>query len=76
MKPLPALERARRGDALKSQAETIAELNARCAGPNQFDNFDLAFRRSLTVPKEAILEEEAQRKRARAKNRARAKKSG
>jgi hypothetical protein len=57
-----------------SQAETIAELNARCAGPNQFDNFDRAFRRSLTVPKEAILKEEANRKRAR--SRKRAKKTG
>jgi hypothetical protein len=52
------------------QAETIAELNARCDGPNQFENFDSAFRRSLTVPKEAILKEEARQKRARAKKRA------
>jgi hypothetical protein len=44
---------------MKSQSETIAELNARCAGPNQFENFDRAFRRSLAVPKEAILKEEA-----------------
>lgn len=65
MKPAP----------LKSQAETIADLEARCAGPNQFDNFDRAFRKSLTVPKEAILKEEAQRKRVRAKKRA-AKKAG
>jgi len=33
---------------MKSQAETIAELNARCGGPNQFENFDRAFRKSLT----------------------------
>jgi uncharacterized protein YfaP (DUF2135 family) len=56
---------------MKSQAETIADLAARCAGPNQFDNFDRAFRRSLTVPKESVLKEEAQRKRARAKRRLR-----
>jgi hypothetical protein len=51
---------------MKSQAETIADLNARCDGPNQFENFDRVFRKSLTVPKEAILKEEASRKRARA----------
>jgi hypothetical protein len=54
---------------MKSQAETIADLDARCAGPNQFENFDRAFRKSLTAPKEAILREEANRKRARAKKR-------
>ena len=54
-----------------SQAETIADLDARCAGPNQFENFDRAFRKSLTVPKEAILKEESKRKRKRAKKRAR-----
>lgn len=53
-----------------SQAETIADLNTRCAGPNQFVNFDLAFRKSLTVPKETILKEEARQKRARTKKRA------
>lgn len=52
---------------MKSQAETIAELNARCAGPNQFQILDRAFRRSHTVLKEAILKEKAQRKRVRAK---------
>jgi hypothetical protein len=56
---------------MKSQAETIAELNARCDGPNQFENFDSAFRKSLAVPKEAILKEEANRKRARTRKRAR-----
>jgi hypothetical protein len=56
---------------IKSQAETIADLDARCAGPNQFENFDRAFRRTLTVPKEALLREEADRKRARAKKRSR-----
>jgi len=52
---------------MKSQAETIAELNARCEGPNQFDNFDHAFRKSLTVSKAAVLKEEARLKRARAR---------
>jgi hypothetical protein len=56
---------------MKSQAETIADLAARCAGPNEFENFDRAFRRSLTVPKEAILKEQAQRRRAREKRRSR-----
>ncbi len=50
---------------MKSQAETIAELNARCDGPNQFDNFDGAFRKTLTVSKAAVLKEEARLKRAR-----------
>jgi len=54
----------------KSRAETIAELNARCEGPNQFENFDRAFRTALTVPKAALLKEEARQKRARAKKRA------
>jgi hypothetical protein len=54
---------------MKSQAETIADLAVRCAGPNEFENFDRAFRRSLTVPKEAILKEQAERKRAREKKR-------
>ena len=56
---------------MKSQAETIADLNARCAGPNQFENFDRAVRQSLTVPREAILKEDARWKRARAKKRTR-----
>lgn len=55
---------------MKSQAETIADLNARCDGPNQFENFDRAFRKSLTVPKAAALKEEARLKRARARKRA------
>ena len=53
------------------QARTISELSARCEGQNQFENFDRAFRQSLTVPKEAILKEQEQRKRARAKKRSR-----
>jgi hypothetical protein len=56
--------------AVKSQAETIADLNARCDGPNQFEKFDQAFRASLTVPKAALLKEEARIKRARARKRA------
>jgi hypothetical protein len=55
---------------MKSQAETIADLNARCDGPNQFENFDRAFRKSLTIPKEAILKQEAKEKRQREKRRA------
>jgi hypothetical protein len=55
---------------IKSQSETIAELNARCDGPNQFDNFDRAFRKSLTVSKTALLKEEARLKRANARKRA------
>jgi hypothetical protein len=61
--------------AEKFQAETLAELNARCEGPNQFENFDRAFRTSLTVPKAALLKEEARIKRARARRRAKAKRS-
>ena len=56
---------------MKTQAETIADLSARCAGPNQFENFDRAFRSALTVPKAAVLKEDARWKRARAKKRAR-----
>lgn len=56
--------------AEKTQAETIADLNVRCEGPNQFENFDRAFRHSLTVSKTDILREEARVKRARAKQRA------
>jgi hypothetical protein len=56
---------------MKSQAETIAELNARCDGPNQFQNFDRGVRMSLSVSKEAVLKEEARLKRLRARKRAR-----
>ena len=52
---------------MKPKEETIADLAVRCAGPNEFENFDRAFRRSLTVPKEAILKDDARRKRAREK---------
>jgi hypothetical protein len=56
---------------MKSQAETISELAARCEGPNQFENFDRAFRQMLTVPKSSVLKDDAKWKRARAKKRAR-----
>lgn len=51
------------------QAKTIAELSARCDGPDQFENFDRAFRHSLTVSKAAVVKEEARQKRLRAKKR-------
>jgi hypothetical protein len=54
-----------------TQPETIAAIAARCDGPDQFENFDRAFRHSLTIPKEAVLKEEARLKRLRAKKRAR-----
>lgn len=60
---------------MKTQAETITDLSARCAGPNEFQNFDHAFRKSLTIPKESLLKEDARWKRERAKKRA-AKKTG
>ena len=52
---------------MKTQAETIADLNARCAGPDQFHNFDRGVRACLTVPRAAVLKEDARWKRARAK---------
>ena len=52
-----------------TQAETIAELAASCDGPDQFQNFDRAFRHSLTIPKEALLKEEAQQKKLKARRR-------
>jgi len=55
----------------KQQAETIAELAARCEGRDQFQKFDNAFRSCLSVPKEAVLKEDVRWKRARAKRRAR-----
>jgi hypothetical protein len=42
-----------------TQAKTIADIAARCKGPDQFQNFDRAFRHSLTIPKEAVVKEEA-----------------
>jgi hypothetical protein len=53
---------------MKSQTETLADLNARCDGLNQFEKFDRAFRASLTVPKAALLKKEARIKRARDQN--------
>jgi hypothetical protein len=55
---------------MKAQAETIAELNARCEGPNQFEKFDRGVRASLSVSKEAVMKEEARLKRLRARRRA------
>ena len=55
---------------MKSQAETIKELSARCEGPDQFQRFDNAFRASLSVPKPTVVKEEARLKRARARKRA------
>ena len=54
---------------LKQQDNTslIADLAVRCAGPNEFENFDRAVRKSLTVPREAILKEDARWKRERAR---------
>jgi len=54
---------------MRTQAETISDLSTRCAGPDQFENFDRAFRHSLTVPKAAVLKGDARWKRARAKKR-------
>jgi hypothetical protein len=56
---------------MKTQAETIADLSLRCAGPYQFQNFDRGVRACLSVPKEAIVKEEARQKRLRARLRAR-----
>jgi hypothetical protein len=52
-----------------TQAETIAALALRCEVPNQFENFDMAMRASLSVSKEAILKEEARTKKLRARKR-------
>lgn len=52
------------------QAETIAAISARCEGPNQFQNFDNAFRHSLTLSKDAVVKEEARLKKQRARKRA------
>jgi hypothetical protein len=53
-----------------SQAETLADLNARCDGPSQFENFDRGVRASLSVSKQAVLKEEARLKRLRSRKRA------
>ena len=56
---------------MKSQAETIVDLSARCTGPDQFEKFDRGVRASLGVSKKAVVKEEARQKRARAKKSAR-----
>jgi hypothetical protein len=53
-----------------TQAETITDIALRCEGPDQFQNFDRMFRHSLTIPKEAVVKEEARLKRSRARRRA------
>ena len=50
-------------------AETIAALALRCEAPNQFENFDMAVRASLSVSKEAILREESRMKKQRGRKR-------
>jgi hypothetical protein len=50
-----------------TQAETIADLAARCEVPDQFDR---GVRASLSVSKEAVLKAEARDKRSRARRRA------
>jgi hypothetical protein len=54
-----------------TQAETIAALALRCEVPNQFENFDMAVRASLSVSKEAIVKEEARLKKLRVRKRSR-----
>lgn len=64
------LERSMKHDP-ELQAKTIADLAARCEGPEEFEKFDRAFRASLKVSKEELLRVEAKHKLARAKKRAR-----
>jgi hypothetical protein len=68
MKPAPA-PKVVPGTTEAERSKTIQELSVRCDGPNQFDNFDRAFRKTLTVSKTALLKEEARLKRARARRR-------
>ena len=56
------------GVELKTPAETITDLSPRCAGPDQFRNFDRAFRTALTAPKAALLKEDARWQRAKKVN--------
>jgi len=60
--------------AQPTQAETIADLAARCERLDQFDRFDRGIRASLSVSKEAVLKAEAREKKHRARERR--KKSG
>jgi len=53
-----------------TQADTIADIAARCDRPDQFSNFDRAVQASLSVSKEAVLKEEARQKKSRARRRA------
>ncbi len=61
--PAPTVPGNTPGGSSDLHAKTIADLAARCAGPNQFATFDTAFRASLTVSKAAILQDEARAKR-------------
>ena len=54
-----------------TQAETIADLNARCERSDQFANFDRGVRASMNVTKDAVAKEENRQKRLRARKRAR-----
>lgn len=56
--------------AQPTQAETIADLAARCERPDQFDRFDRGVRASLSVSKEAVLKAGAREKRARDRKKA------
>ena len=54
-------------EAMKS-AEAVPitippEIAAKCDGPNQAENFDRGIRAFLSVPKSAVLKEEAKAKR-------------
>jgi hypothetical protein len=69
MEPASSPACAKREGNMKSQAETIAELNARCDGANQFEKFDRGVRASLSVTKEAVLKEKARQKKLRAMRR-------
>jgi hypothetical protein len=53
-----------------TQAETLADLAARCERPDQFDRFDRGVRASLSVSKEGVMGAEAREKKSRARKRA------
>jgi hypothetical protein len=45
------------------------DIAAKCDGPDQLEKFDRLFRGMIAVPKEALVKEEAEWKRAREKKR-------
>ena len=47
------------------------DIAAKCDGPNQAENFDRGIRAFLTVPKSAVLKEEAKAKRRKRNNKTR-----